>query len=324
MDTTCVICGKTVTEKRFTMPEHLHGNYALHYCTSCNTGLTIPAPSEEELSKLYGSGNYRVGSGKRFNPVIELAILFFRKQRVNRIIKFIKRGAILDIGCGRGLFLRLMKRSGWNTLGIEYDASSAALVQESMGVEVVSGELKNQGFANAVFDVIVMNHSLEHMKNPTEVVQECARTLKPNGLLVIAVPNINSLQARWGGKHWFHLDIPYHLIHFSEKSLTSLLQRHNLTIKHIRRFDLEYNPYGWLQTLLNLSGISKNMLYDLLKDAKLRKSALKHFWKKDIILTCLLTPTYVLPSMILFILECILGRSGTIEIYAQKISRLPH
>jgi hypothetical protein len=60
------------------------------------------------------------------------------------------------------------------------------------------------------------------------------------------------------GKHlWFHLDFPYHLYHFSEEGLARLLEKYNFNLEKIRRFDLEYNPFGWLQTLFNLTGIKK-------------------------------------------------------------------
>ena len=119
-----------------------------------------------------------------------------------------------------------------------------------------------------------MNHVLEHVYDPVETIHECARTLKKGGLLVISVPNILSLQASFGNRDWFHLDPPYHRHHFSEQGLTNLLENHSFSIRNVRRFDWEYNIFGWLQTLLNRTGIRKNLFYDSLKMDILRRKQL--------------------------------------------------
>jgi len=129
---------------------------------------------------------------------------------------------------------------------------------------------------------------------------ECRRLLRTGGLLVIAIPNLGSLQAYFGMRHWFHLDIPLHLCHFTENGLRRLLARSGFKVRHIRQFDLEYNPYGWLQTLLNATGIRKNWLYDRL-------------W------TFALLPLYAPRSLALALFESYaLKRGGTIEGYAFK------
>ena len=86
--------------------------YNVSECVECEIGVTHPLPSEDELAKLYSSGNYRTSTGERFGITIESLIHLGRLKKRWRINKFIKPGKILDIGCGRGLFLDVMRRGG--------------------------------------------------------------------------------------------------------------------------------------------------------------------------------------------------------------------
>ena len=159
---------------------------------------------------------------------------------------------------------------------------------------------------------------------PSETIRECARTLKNGGLLVVSVPNILSLQASFGNRDWFHLDPPYHLHHFSEQGLTKLLEKHSFSIRKVRRFDWEYNIFGWLQTLLNRTGIRKNLFYDSLKMNILRKKQLPDGTGWGLLWTLILLPVFAPLALILSLTESyLLNKGGTIEIYATKSGDLP-
>ena len=169
-----------------------------------------------------------------------------------------------------------------------------------------------------------MHHVLEHTPNPDELLTVCTRLLRPGGLLVTALPNIESLQAALGKERWFHLDLPYHLYHFSERGLIRILENHGFRIASVRRFDLEHNPFGWLQTLLNISGIRENFLFDLLKCAGARRNEYPRVGSKDMLLTFALLPLFAPLSVLFSALESfILKRGGTIEVFATKGRTLP-
>lgn len=311
----CTLCDNQLSAKLIENIERDGKIYTIYFCKGCNVGITIPMPSSEELSRLY-TGNYRSISGKRFNPFIELFIYIFRLQRKRRIEKYIKRGSILDIGCGRGLFLDIMRKNGWGVTGVEFNKETASYASETYGINVIAGNPMEWGLDDESFDVITMNHVLEHVHKPVEIIGECKRLLRRGGLLVVAVPNIYSLQASAGKGIWFHLDIPYHLHHFSEDGLHSLLNKSGFKILKIRRFDLEYNPFGWLQTLLNLSGIRENLLYNLLKNPELKIKETPSPPLQDILLNLALLPLFIPLSFILSLLESLMKRGGTIEVYA--------
>lgn len=315
----CPLCSRELTVKLVDNVNRLGKKYNICVCKECGVGFTNPGLSPEESAGLYASGKYRVTSGKRFNPFVEFLIYLSRLGRKRRIGKYMKGGRILDIGCGRGLFLNIMRKNGWNVTGVESDKETASYVSNTYGIDVVAGSPSEWGFPDRSFDVITLSHVLEHIPDPAGMVGACRRLLKERGLLVVAVPNISSLQASVGKGAWFHLDVPYHLCHFSENGLSSLLRRNSFEILKVRRFDMEYNPFGWLQTLLNIAGIRTNMLYSLLKSPELRRKELADAKKKDLLLAFGLLPLYLPLSLALSLYESfVLKRGGTVEVFAVK------
>jgi len=316
----CKICGKRITEMTGTETERSGKTYRVLYCGDCSIGYTVLVPSPEELARLYAPGKYREESGNRFRAAIELLIRLFRIIKRRRVGQYVQKGAVLDVGCGRGLFLSLMKQGGWDVMGIEFDESTALSVSRSFDIPVTGGgEKAFRELESGRFDVITINHVLEHMLDPESTLTEVSRLLRDKGLLTVSVPDIASLQASFGKKDWFHLDIPYHVVHFSEKGLKDLLKKHSFRIRKIRRFNLEYNPFGWFQTLLNKSGLPKNLFYDLLKSGEMKGSIWRKITFKDLALHVLLIPLYLPLSFLLaFIESFVLRRGGTVEIFAVK------
>jgi 2-polyprenyl-3-methyl-5-hydroxy-6-metoxy-1,4-benzoquinol methylase len=320
MEVECPICNRK--HQLALMIEDGKGStndFRVLFCKMCKVGFTIPFPSSAELSYLYSSGSYRSDSGKRFVACVETVVTFARLLRRHRIEKYKEKGCILDVGCGRGVFLDVMRKHGWEVAGTEYTRESAENIKKNYNVNVVIGNPGEWGFPSGSFDVVTMNHVLEHMPAPETAIDECSRVLKKGGLLVVAVPNISSLQSVIGRHLWFHLDIPYHIFHFSEEGLSRLINKHGFRLLRIRRFDLEYNPFGWLQTLLNVTGVKKNLLYDLLKNVKTSNISIPNVSKWHFLATIVLTPVYLPISLILSVFESfILKNGGTIEIYAVK------
>ena len=316
-DMSCRICQKKIETRLINNISKDAKSYDIYFCEACSIGYTIPPPTYEELSGLYSSGSYRTEEGKRFNHLIELFIYLSRLMRKKRVNRLVKKGRILDIGCGRGLFLDIMKRDGWAVTGVEFNKETASYASEVYGIKVIT-ESSIDTLHDESFDVITINHVLEHSQRPAELISECKRLLKRRGLLVIAIPNIFSLQASSGNKVWFHLDLPFHINHFSEKGVSLLLKKYSFSIFKSRQFDLEHNPFGWLQTLLNLSGIKENLFYNLLKSSHSRSNELINTSKRDLVLTLLLLPVYFPLSFILAVFESLLKRGGTTEVYAVK------
>jgi len=293
-------------------------SYTIFWCPNCNNAFTSPPPSPDLLISLYSTGNYRSMDGDRFNRYVEHFVRYFSILKKHNINKYRPTtGALLDVGCGRGLFLDIMRKDGWSVTGVEFNEETARNAASKYGVKVVSVEAMT-GFKDESFDVVTLYHVLEHMRDPSAVLQECRRLLKKQGLLVIAVPMFDSLQASLGKALWFHLDVPYHLFHFTLRGLRSLLVANSLHVVNVCHFDFEQNTFGWLQTLLNISGIKKNLLYDLLKKRELNGRQSKKTRRRDILWTVVLLPIYVPLSVLLSIYESIVKRGATLSVYSIK------
>lgn len=315
----CGICGKDDKTLCFEADiKRGDGCYDISFCRRCQVGFTVPFPSSEVLSRLYASGSYRSDDGTRFNTVLESFVRYFTAGKAGRIRKFhTGRGSLLDIGCGRGLFLDIMKKEGWRVAGVEFNKETASYANKVYEINVMTPQAM-MTLPDESFDVITIFHVLEHMPDPAAVLRTCVKLLKKHGLLVIAVPNMASLQASLGKSNWFHLDIPYHLYHFTLNGLQRLLLENSMKIEKVHQFDVEQNIFGWLQTLLNVSGIKNNLLYNLLKKPDLRRIELTAARKRDILLTLLLSPIYLPLSVALSLVESLMKRGGTIQLYSFK------
>ena len=145
---------------------------------------------------------------------------------------FVEDGSLLEIGCGSGMYLDLMRALGWRRVaGVDISARAIAQAQASLGLEVYCGELKDAGFADESFDAASLSHTLEHIGEPSALLTELHRVLKPGGRIAIVVPNAESLAARRFGADWFHLDAPRHLVNFTRRSLGIALRRAGFLIE---------------------------------------------------------------------------------------------
>ncbi len=312
----CTFCKKKLTTLILKNIVKYGALYDVYECAQCKVAMLHPFPSDEILAKLYSYGSYRTDRGKRFGFLIESLIHLGRILKRRRISRFVKTGKILDIGCGRGLFLDVMRRGGWDTIGTEFNEDTASYAIKNYGLNILPGDITQHKLQTESLDAININQVLEHLKNPKKVLEESHRLLRRGGTLIISVPDLRSPQFAIGKKNWAYLDIPFHLFHFTEEGLSELLKKNEFKVKYIKRFSLEMGPFGWLQTLLNISGVPFNLLYDLLKTSELRDEKIN---PGGIIATFLLLPIYFPLALILSVLEPLLWkRGGSIEVYAEK------
>lgn len=218
----------------------------------------------DAIPSLYGEEYYGT-ENKKFGPLTEAFVFLFRIARLRAVyLTGVRRGAILDLGCGRGLFLRIMERVGFVAWGTELDESSARAARQR-GVQVRTGPLAGCDFDAGQFDVITAWQVFEHFRDPDAVLRECHRILRPGGALIMSMPNIESWQARWAGASWFHLDMPRHLFHYSPDTIKAMLAAQGFRLERISHCSLEQNPFGLLQSALHRLGGSHLGLYRLLR-----------------------------------------------------------
>jgi 2-polyprenyl-3-methyl-5-hydroxy-6-metoxy-1,4-benzoquinol methylase len=309
----CKACG--ATSLRPLLP--LNDDFSLVRCEECQLVATFPQLSASEIGHYYPPSYYG-DKNRRFNPLLERLIPFFRSRRARAIEHFLPKGRILDVGCGRGILPALMRDRGWDAHALEFSETAARHARDELRLPVFVGDFSQSPYADDFFDALVLWHVLEHLADPVAALRKARQILRPGGLLVIAVPNFESLQARFAGRHWFHLDVPRHYHHFGLKVLRHLLIANGFTILSVSHLTLEQNPYGWIQSILNKLGIRYNLLYDLLKDPSARSvmSPLRET-PFQFLLTLVLLPIVAPLGFLLSLLEVLLRSGGTVEIYAK-------
>ncbi|WP_447984343.1 class I SAM-dependent methyltransferase [Nitrospira sp. Nam74] len=229
-------------------------------CDGCGLLYLNPRPTADEIHTYYPPQYYPLGGTvqrkaidriiKRFSRALKKAIReeFYGypvsshapfRSLVRRILlypeylhlKFAGRestpyrgeGRILDVGCGAGKLLSDLREHGWQVYGVDFSPVAANYARSQHGLDVRLGDLFQAGYEDGFFDVVMFNHSLEHIYNPLEMLKEAHRIMKPGGLLFISIPNAGGLEARLFGKWWVHWDTPRHLYHFNKTTMSRLV-----------------------------------------------------------------------------------------------------
>ncbi|MGA9773189.1 MAG: class I SAM-dependent methyltransferase [Blastocatellia bacterium] len=148
---------------------------------------------------------------------------------------YVKDGSLLEVGCGSGMYLDLMRALGWKRV-VGIDISSRAIEQAAseLKLEAYCGELKDVCLDDESFDAVSLSHTLEHVSDPVGFLREAYRLMKRGARLAIVVPNIESLTARVFGQNWFHLDAPRHLVNFTRSSLRVALERAGFQVESLK------------------------------------------------------------------------------------------
>jgi SAM-dependent methyltransferase len=234
-------------------------------CVGCGLGRLHPMPGLEQLASFY-PGEYYGEPGRKFQGFVERLVRIVGERHIGFLTRELRPGSrVLDLGCGRGVILGELADRGFEVHGVEISQEAARGADPRAEIRIAS-RLADAGYPAAYFDEIVIWHVLEHLLDPREALGEAHRILKPEGRLVVAVPNFSSWQARWSGSAWFHLDLPRHLWHFPLDALRRLLRGAGFEIRSEHHFSLRQNPFGWVQSALNrLPGLPRNGLYTLLQ-----------------------------------------------------------
>jgi hypothetical protein len=153
-----------------------------------------------------------------------------------------------------------MREAGLDARGVERSPSARERAR-ARGVELASEPPGDE----AREDAVVLWHVLEHLPHPAASLESARLALAPSGRLIVAVPNLASLQARIGGDRWFGQDVPRHLTHLTPRGLTALLEGAGFGPPRISHLGVEQNPLGMWQTLLNLVTAERNVGFRLLR-----------------------------------------------------------
>lgn len=227
--TECVLCGGADF-----MP-YRHGRFgaAIAVCRQCRLVFTQPQPDAPALHAHYDETYYAPWTTPREQR--RRQALWQRRLRIVR--RVCPAGRLLDVGCGDGTFLHHARLAGYDTVGVEISDYAVRFARAHYGLTVIAGPLEARTCGPAGFDLVTLWHALEHAPRPDLLLREARAALKPDGRLLVAVPNVEDVVAQ--GAYWIVKGRPYplytpdakepHLFHFSAETLARLLERTGFT-----------------------------------------------------------------------------------------------
>lgn len=309
----CRVCGAVSARPRF---EVVGLGLRVIDCAGCGVGRIDPPPSPREVDAFYPPAYYGRG-GSKFSGNVEWLVRLVAARHVRFLTRQSPPGArILDVGCGRGVALRSLAQAGFETHGFERSRDAVRGIDPRVQVRIAD-ELAEADYPAEFFDTVIIWHVLEHVRHPDELLREVARILKPGGRVIVAVPNYSSLQARWAGSAWFHLDLPRHLYHFPVSGLRTLLENCGFECRSEHHFSLRQNPFGWIQSLLNrCRRLPRNGLYVLLQ----RRNGENHRRFSLSMRFTLYAALLLLsgPALALSVVEALVRRGATVHVVATR------
>ncbi len=280
----CLLCGGEdcvrlweATDKKF----HGQGRFRYVTCLACALVFLNPRPDDEELKQYYPdhvttvTGNaagscrkqvrqwlkrvvaeewYGYSAGqKRKDGLLRRAarkgMAYPLRPLLSQVPRHRPDGRVLDIGCGSGGYLAFLAGLGWTCYGIEPGANSRAYGREVLGLRIQEGPLDSCRFPDSFFDVVTMWHVIEHLCDPVNTLREVRRILKPDGLLMLRTPNVESWEARLFRDNWYGLDPPRHLFLTSPGTIRAMLERAGF---QVTRLFYQYHPTDSSRSVLYL------------------------------------------------------------------------
>jgi 2-polyprenyl-3-methyl-5-hydroxy-6-metoxy-1,4-benzoquinol methylase len=211
-------------------------NYYTHNAVEAVANISIKNVLKKTAATL--KRNYwalRFGYAPSHSPLstfLGIAVFFLPNIRARLDLNVMRLRAkpgrhLLDIGCGNGKYLDMMRSLGWQVEGVEVDPAAVRQAR-SLELEVRQGCLEDQDYSTDSFDAITLRHVIEHVHDPLALLKECRRILKPTGRIVITTPNLESYGRKKFNCFWRGLEPPRHLMLFDFQSLLNLVKRAGL------------------------------------------------------------------------------------------------
>lgn len=234
----CPICSKSELKEFMQLEDWFLSKeqYGISQCKSCGFRFTNPRPDEQDIGRYYKSEEYISHSNTNkgvISKVYQMVRNYTLSKKYADISKLKPQGKILDIGCATADFLGYFKNKGWDVTGVEPDADARAMAKQNHGIDVMDQPALDDMDSDQ-FDVITMWHVLEHVYPLQDRVAQLKRLLKKDGLLVIAVPNPKSQDAKFYKEYWAAYDVPRHIYHFSQKDICLLFSQHDFKVERVK------------------------------------------------------------------------------------------
>ena len=230
----------------------LSDDFSVRRCVNCGLVFLSPRPAITEFEKIYPANYHAFDfSEEKFGVAYKIR----SKLEAGRFLEVCKglpdNAAIVDVGCGDGFHLNLLRKYGnksWSLEGIDLDKRAIEMA-ERRGFVVHQGTVESIDLPSNRYELAFMIQTIEHVENPVEVLLGIRRILKPGGRLVIVTDNTGSVdfaffkKRYWGGYHF-----PRHWNLFNRNSMSRLAGKTNFEIVRLRTI---VSPVNWVYTVHN-------------------------------------------------------------------------
>ncbi len=249
----CPKCGRKNGRVKFIVD-----SFIIVRCRSCGLVYLANPPEEEKLYDDYYGETYPPGTeytDESADP--ELRELYsINEQRIAWVSRLRTGGKVIDIGCGRGHFLKTAAEHGYTVKGIDISSTAVEYATREFDVDAETRELDDLTDLQGKFDIVTMWHVLEHFSDPISVLRTANSILAPNGLCFIEVPNLRSMKFIVSKNKWKGGNHPlYHRTFFTSTTLRNVIA--GAGFKDGKRYPLSYNlggrnlAYHWVKRSLN-------------------------------------------------------------------------
>ena len=241
----CPVCDSTQLDKHLDVKDWMitQESFIIQKCSTCGFHFTNPIPSEVTIGSYYKSEDYVSHSSTNkglVNKLYNLVRTITLERKVSLIRSYAKGNNVLDIGSGTGHFLNACQLNGLNVQGLEPDVDARSFAKSNFGLELESLETLNS-IESGSKDIITMWHVLEHVYHLKRDITEIVRVLNDKGTLFVAVPNMNSYDAKAYKEYWAAYDVPRHLYHFQENTIKNLFSQFDMECVNI--FPMKFDSY---------------------------------------------------------------------------------
>ena len=244
----CPVCGAEIT-RVLLRSENRHGRliqeppaeFNVYQCTVCGlVGLPDVETDELYYKQYYPQGYHSQTAPSLLGRAWNIFSSFLTNRKVNIIKRYIPLPcSLLDVGCGNGGFLKYLDPHLFDAHGLE-PVKEAVEAANQAGLQVSQGNILKDSLSPERYDVVTLWHVFEHIKDPVATLNRIHAILRPGGILVMSMPNANSLASRFGGKYWFHLDSPRHLWLYNETNIKTILSSTNFTVEYRSYIPFEF------------------------------------------------------------------------------------
>ena len=244
----CPLCGGQQLEHALTCTDHYASGeqFEVIRCVHCGLLMTQGVPVEAEIGKYYETPDY-ISHSDTQQGLMNRVYHWVRQYMLSRKAALVKRtsglseGSLLDYGTGTGYFANAMLCQGWKVKAIEKSPQARAFAKKQFGLNV-EAEHSLKDYPSMSLDVVTLWHVMEHLEHLNEMWETLHRILKDKGMLIVAVPNPESYDARKYKEWWAAYDVPRHLWHFSPSVMQRFGDKHGFVLEkeHPMPFDAFY------------------------------------------------------------------------------------